>query len=363
VTGALAGAPRISAAVMTHPSRLPRARELRDRHPELGLRIVADTEAGRGHTLATARRAWGTAAPDATHHFVVQDDCLLCEDFAVRMRDAVAARPADALSFFAEWGSRTAGAVRLAALEGAAWAPVLDIYMPTQAVVLPAAAARAFAGSDDDQDQPDDVALARWLAARGVAAYVSVPNLVQHMDLPSLTGNSYQGPRLAVCFGPSEEFAPTSPAAPQPDWLPHISYMRGESGCFSQPRLAETDWRVRPTTDFLADRFGLGDQPSAAFADAMAALTPMASVRDYVGEVALSSIWLTGYALGVLCAERSLMAAKDPAGPLVAAALASLAPGGLRRFLARPLLARLAEPLGGFVTEAVRHGCEAKERP
>jgi hypothetical protein len=203
------------------------------------------------------------------------------------------------------------------------------------------------------------VALARWLAARGMAVHVSVPSLVQHMDLPSLTGNSYQGPRLAACFGPSEEFAPAGPAAPAPDWLPHISYMRGESGCFSQPRLAETDWTVRPTTDFLADRFGLDGQPSAAFADAMAGLTPMAPVRDYVGEVALSSVWLTGYALGVLRAERSPVAGQDPVGPLAVAALASLAPGGLRRFLARPLLARLAEPLGDFVTEAVRHGGEA----
>jgi hypothetical protein len=127
----------------------------------------------------------------------------------------------------------------------------------------------------------------------------------------------------------------------------HTSYVPGMAGF------------TRPTTDFLADRFGLDDQPSAAFAGAMAALTPMASVRDYVGEVALSSIWLTGYALGVLRAERSPVAGQDPVGPLVAAALASLAPGGLRRFLARPLLARLAGPVGGFAAEAVRHGCEA----
>jgi hypothetical protein len=113
---------------------------------------------------------------------------------------------------------------------------------------------------------------------------------------------------------------------------------------------------VRLTADFLADRFGLADQPMAAFADAMSA-APLAAVRDCVGEVALLSVWLTGYALGVLRAERSPAAAgHEPAGPLACLALASLAPGGLRRFLAPPLLDRVADPLGGFVMEAVHRG-------
>jgi hypothetical protein len=141
---------------MAHPSRLRQAEALRDRHPDLGLQIVSDTDAGRGHSLGTALRAWGAVAPDAAHHLVVQDDCLLCEGFADLLLAAVTARPADALCFFTEWGSRTADALRLAALEGPAWTPALDIYVPTLAAVLPAAVARGFAQSCADAGEFPD---------------------------------------------------------------------------------------------------------------------------------------------------------------------------------------------------------------
>jgi hypothetical protein len=351
---------RISAAVMAHPSRLRQAQALRDRHPALGFQIVTETDAGRGHSLETARRAWRAVAPDATHHLVVQDDCLLCEGFADLLLAAVAARPADALCFFTEWGSRTADALRLAALEGAAWTPALDIYVPTQAAVLPAAVARGFAQSCADVGEADDVALARWLDRHDVAAFVSVPNLAQHVDVASLTGNGYQGPRLSACFGLPGEFSPAGPAARVPDWLPHLSYLRAESGCFTAPRLGETDLRVRLTAEFLAERFALGGRPQAEFREVAASMELASLVGESIGEVALLAVWLTGYALGVLRAERSpATASPEPPGALAALALASLAPGGLRRFLAQPLLARLEEPLVAFVTEAVCRGAAA----
>ncbi len=363
------GVPRISAAVMAHPTRLRQAEALRDRHPALGLRIVTETDAGRGHSLDTARRAWRAMAPDATHHLVLQDDCQLCDGFAGLLLAAVAARPADALCFFTEWGSRTADALRLAALEGAAWVPALDIYVPTQATVLPAAVAAGFAsssavaspaGASASPAQPDDVALARWLDAHGVAALVSVPNLAQHVDVASLTGNGYQGPRLSSCFGLPGEFDPAGPVAPVPDWLPHMSYLRAESGCFTGPRLGEADLRVTLTAEFLARRFALAGRPQAEFGEVTASTGPDSIVRESVGDVALLAVWLTGYALGVLRAERSPATARpEPPGALAALALASLAPGGLRRFLAPPLLARLEQPLTAFVAEAVRRGSAA----
>jgi hypothetical protein len=353
------GVPRISAAVMTHPSRLRQAQELRDRHPDLGLQIVTETDAGRGHSFQTARRAWQAVAPDATHHLVVQDDCLLCEGFAGLLLAAVAARPADALCFFTEWGSRTADALRLAALEGAAWTPALDIYVPTLAAVLPAAVARDFARSSADTAEPDDVALARWLDTHGVAALVSVPNLAQHMDVASLTGNGYQGPRRSACFGLPGEFSPAGPVARVPDWLPHMSYLRAESGCFTDPRLGESDLRVELTARFLAERFALASRPQAEFAEVTASMEAAGIVRESIGDVALLAVWLTGYALGVLRAERSATANTEPPAALAALALASLAPGGLRRFLAQPLLAQVEGPAASFVAEAVRRGAAA----
>jgi hypothetical protein len=344
---------------MAHPSRLRQAQALCDRHPGLGLQIVTETDADRGHSLDTARRAWQAVAPDATHHLVIQDDCLLCEGFESLLLAAVTARPADALCFFTEWGSRTADVLRLAALEGAAWTPALDIYVPTQATVLPAAVARGFARSTADPGEADDVALARWLGTRGVAALVSVPNLAQHVDVASLTGNGYQGPRLSACFGLPEELSPAGPVARVPDWLPHMSYLRGESGCFTGPRLGETDLKVALTADFLAGRFDLARPPAAEFAEATTSLAAASIARESVGDVALLAVWLTGYALGVLRAERSATASTEPPAALATLALASLAPGGLRRFLAQPLLAGIEGPLTAFVAEAVRRGAAA----
>jgi hypothetical protein len=359
VTSAPEGPPRISAAVMAHPSRLPQARALRDRHPELGLEIITDDNPERRHSRDTARRAWAAAPPYATHHLVVQDDIELADDFAARMLAAVSARPGQALSFFAEWGSRTAGVVRLAALEGANWAAVVDEYVPTQAVVMPVAAARGFAESTTEPDEPDDEALARWLTAADIAALVSVPNIVQHLDLPSLTGNTDQGPRRSVCFGPTAAFAPGGDATDGPAWLPHLSWLRAESGCFTRPAMSDRNWTVELTAQFLAGRLGAGQAPAALEAT-LAADPVLAGLREYVSPVALWAVWLTGYALGVLRAERDPLAEPVPDDPVVAAALASLAPGGLRRFLAGPLLERLADPFTRLVTEAIVCGAEAQ---
>src|SRR5213079_488995 len=111
---------RISSAVMTHPRRLPRARELA---ATLGLdAVVVDPDPdGPPSALRTALAAWGAAAPGATHHLVLQDDVSAPASLRDLVRRSVRRHPADALAFYAAWNTRNGSAVRLAALVGAGW--------------------------------------------------------------------------------------------------------------------------------------------------------------------------------------------------------------------------------------------------
>ena len=134
---------RLSAVVMTHPRRRAAAEALRDLHPDLDLGIVVDPDPdGPPDALRTARLAWSAVRDDATHHLVVQDDMRLIDGFAAHAARAAAAMPGQVLCFFTEWGSRTSHALRLATLEGASWVPVIDPYVPTTALLLPAEVAQ-----------------------------------------------------------------------------------------------------------------------------------------------------------------------------------------------------------------------------
>jgi hypothetical protein len=65
----------ISGTIMAHPRRKHWAESL---SLQTGWQITWDQ-----HNVVweTARRAWGAADPNATHHVVIQDDAILCEDF------------------------------------------------------------------------------------------------------------------------------------------------------------------------------------------------------------------------------------------------------------------------------------------
>src|SRR5262245_51611110 len=148
----------LSAVVMTHPRRIAAAEALRQRHPELDLGIIVDPDPGGApDALRTARLAWAAAGEHATHHLVIQADMLLVDGFAKQLHAAIEAMPDGLLCLFSEWGSRTSHAVRLAAIAGASWVPVLDPYIPTAAHVLPAKLSRLLA--EYPGEGPDDVML------------------------------------------------------------------------------------------------------------------------------------------------------------------------------------------------------------
>ncbi|MEV3873545.1 hypothetical protein [Streptomyces sp. NPDC049906] len=222
---------RISSVVMTHPKRLPAAEALARSAPPGALRVVMDPDpGGRPSVLRTALAAWSSIEEGATHQLVVQDDMILSEGFFARVRRAVEHRPDAALALFALWDSRNGGAVRLGALSGARWVRGVNEYVPCVALVLPRAVAAGYVayGRRRLDAWPDDILMQQYLRTRGTPAYVSVPNLVEHDDRGSISGNAFRGPRRAVCFLPDDPVVDETTALESPGVVPFFKHGRAQ---------------------------------------------------------------------------------------------------------------------------------------
>lgn len=89
----------------------------------------------------TSAPIWFHRADQATHLLLIEDDAEPCPDFMRHALAAVAARPHDAISFFAT-RDQAGDEMDAAALAGLSWAPVTRGPVGALAVVLPAPMAR-----------------------------------------------------------------------------------------------------------------------------------------------------------------------------------------------------------------------------
>ncbi|MEU3404611.1 hypothetical protein ABZ766_11770 [Streptomyces sp. NPDC006670] len=364
--GAAAAPVRLSVVVMAHPRRAAAARALAGRLSGLGAAVVLDPEPdGPPNALRTALRAWSAVAPGATHQVVLQDDALPVEGFAERLHALVAAQPDAALSLFTEWGSRSSYALRIAAMSGHQLAPVVDDYVPCVGLVLPAGVARGFeahARAEARDGDPDDLALLRYLVARGVRTLVPVANLVDHDNetTTSLVGNSVHGPRSAACLVPPSR-APLPPVPTVLTGLGTVPYYDfwGQYSDACVPDASSLDGRVRSSARVFLRGHGVREEElSAALGAALERCPERAFLEERVSEIVLTEVWIVSFLLGFLAAELEGGggAGLDLTGPLPAAALATLGPGAVRRVVPRRLLPAVGALLTPLVLEAVRAG-------
>jgi hypothetical protein len=356
---------RLSAAVMTHPSRRTAAEQLRDQHPELHLKVVEDPDpSGPPRAQRTARLAWAAVDPGATHHLVVQDDMLLVEGVAKRTRQAAAAKPDEILCLFSEWGSRTANAVRLGALEGVSWVPVIDPYIPTAAVILPAATARALADFPADEATPDDVVLLNYARANGLHPLVSVPNLAEHAGSDSLVGNdALWGPRRSALYaGRLEAVPPLDSTVSAQTQVPHLLVWDGYP-VSAVPDVRDdptrSQWSSLPTYLYLSSRGVTVPNLLGWFADATADLDRDGEVFRLMARPLLFQSFVLLLAYGVAAADilpDKTALEKRMSEPVVREGLLTLAPGAFQRFVPRQVAERLRDLLDPFVTQAIQTG-------
>lgn len=358
---------RLSAVVMTHPSRRRYADQMRDVHPDLELQVVEDPAPQLAPSaLRTGRLAWDAVAPDATHHLVIEDDTRLCSGFPDIVLAAIAARPDHAISLYTEWGSETSYAVRLAALAGCPWAEVVDDYVPTQALVLPARAARAFGRFPGSAGPLYDRTMHLFLATTGVPTLMTVPNLVDDARISSIEGHDHLGARASVCF-----VADTTASGPPPmvDWsapavaapvVPAFSWTTGRAYSLRRGDTVRGPWRRTPYP--VISRF----EPlaTATLELGRAAVSQLPARVRSIGPGLLLGLWLTGHGLGRVTADLlgSEPAALDTAlaRPVVERALATTAPGALRFLVADAELTRRLGHLHGLVETSVRDGYQTR---
>lgn len=352
---------RLSTVIMAHPRRQAAAQRLSEAHPGLAAGVVTDPEPqGPPSALRTARLAWQAVRPDATHHLVLQDDVVLPPGFADIVAELVAERPGAAVSLFTEWGSRTANAIRTAALLGHDWAPVVDDYLPSVALVLPAELALGFeeyASAKATPEATDDVTLLDYLS--GVEKTVPVTGPVDHANPPSLVGNDVMGPRSAACLAPRT--AAHGPGArstlPMMTTVPYFCWWEQLAVAYVQDTKSPDGWRREPADEALLRR-GIGrDQVLDALRTALDTVQHRQFIHDRVSDVLLAEVWTTAYTLGAVAQE--LGGAPDLARTPARAALATLAPGALRRVVPAHWLSSVGELLAPLVETAVLRGAEA----
>jgi hypothetical protein len=347
---------RISAAIMTHPSRIPYAEELRDHLPELNPTIVVDPAPEEGPSaLRTARLAWQAIADDATHHLVLQDDAIPCHDFAWHLGRAVAANPDCPLSLFTEWGSETAYAVRLAALCGASLTDVVDCYIPTVGLVLPADLAREFSVYSDYDGPHDDIALRFLLRSFGVPALITVPNLVDHAGLPTILGGPIgRGTDHSACWLPDP--GPIHWEINSPSAVPYLSWQTNQVKWWLPPTHPGDMWRETTSALVFRDR-SLHESNIAQTGKTAVHSTQIPIPAEY-----LYTLWLTAYGLGTIAAEIDVCALESTLElPPTHQALSTMPTGALRFLVDRDRLRDHHEALSHLITQAIHQGHIARQ--
>lgn len=180
---------RISVAILHVPcaGRDANVADLVRRLPsDWSVTVVEDPE--RAGCWPTARRAWAAWTLDSTHHLVLSDDAVLCDHFAELLLSAIDARPAAVMSL----STRARRPVDDAVLARRAWLHSDDavfgqaILMPTQHVAEMLEWVEAYVRPSYEHD---DGRVGMWARATRRGIYTPVPQLVRHMEGPSLMGH------------------------------------------------------------------------------------------------------------------------------------------------------------------------------
>jgi len=295
---------------------------------------------------------------------VLQDDISACQNFAAQVKRVIADLPNFALSLFTNWGSRSGSAARIAILRGQEWVEVTDYYFPSLATVLPADDARAFASGQAPRHydwalEPsgqtvgnDDWALFEYVESNEMQAYIHVPDLVEHGELPSMHSSESVLRRLATCYRYDFTESDYGRGVGTPlTVVPHFSWSRRRNHWLIRPAADARRWYSAAATDIL----GLCECSSrvleAEYHSASRVLPPIDDAEVYNS---LWDLWLTSVGIG-------LAVASTEGGPDVMSvpgqmALSTVAPGAWRLMATDSLVDQLRPSMLTFVTRGVRVG-------
>lgn len=187
----------VSAAVMAHSTREPFVQELTG-CLDADAPVVWDR---RGDRWDTGRRSLLAYDPAATHHLVIQDDAIVCQDLVAAVTRAAAVAGEHPIGLYTgkvrPYKGRVAEDYTAAARAGATWLEMNGPWWGVGIVIPTAHIRELIRWADRRRDIANyDRRIARWYATQGTACWYTVPSLVDHRPVkqnPSLvagrTGN------------------------------------------------------------------------------------------------------------------------------------------------------------------------------
>jgi hypothetical protein len=328
--------------VMCHPRRAETAGRLASRLGR-GTEQVFDPEPDAAPSaLRTATRAWALCDGKSTHHAVVQDDIEPTANLWPLMESAIRTHPSAVLTFYANSISWNGASARAAVLTGHTWVPpVPGEYFPTLATVMPCPIAHSFAelaaAHLSRQETDDDEVLADFLAERGVPALLRCPNLVEHRDMPSLSGwdadprrpDMIGGVRRSVCFQPLTQVPAVESVLESP---PAWAQFNQRRALLRMPsRLGRTRWQTQSRAAQL-QVLGISGLRIQNLSDAWFEQLPSLPERRGTVRLLIRELYLAGYGLGWVVAGVRPQDLEPPGrSPANDAALSTLIESGLAK--------------------------------
>lgn len=175
--------PTLSIAIIGVPKRLEWIRQMQSILPTYTTLHMDTKHEGCWKTTA---RGWAAFDPKCSHHLVIEDDLLLCKDFALTLPKIIEAHPDDMISL---WGGKS-----LLSHYTQAHKLNSSFFSRTygtsgQANILPTSKIidllKFSARYVKDDCVHDDVRLRLWQHERGLLTYNTVPELMSHIGWSS----------------------------------------------------------------------------------------------------------------------------------------------------------------------------------
>jgi len=190
---------KVSYSIMAHPDRADHvdaltAQLIGEGLPEVAISWDREGPASGNHDRVwrNARAAWVMHEPDADWHVLIQDDAVLCKDFAAGMSEALRhVRGPAVVSPYLGNGrmvpSRWERVATLADQREAVWIRTSKLMWGVTIAIPTLLISDMIKHADQRIGVPDDMRVAGWAERNGVDVWYTWPSLVDHRSVPSLT--------------------------------------------------------------------------------------------------------------------------------------------------------------------------------
>jgi len=187
---------KVSYSIMAHPDRADHVDQIIESFDASAVRVSWDREGpasgNADRVWRNARAAWLMHEPDADWHVLLQDDAVLCRDFAAGMSEALRHVPGPAVVSPYLGNGRTvptrwATLAATADAHGAAWIRTSKLMWGVSIAIPTLLISDMIRHADTRAGVPDDMRVAGWAEKNGVDVWYTWPSLVDHRQVPSLT--------------------------------------------------------------------------------------------------------------------------------------------------------------------------------